>query len=211
MKRPFPPYSAQTKKIAALFGIAAIFSVTATANSADPHQHGVGKLNVAVQGDHLEIEIETPGADIVGFENKPKTEEQRRLVQDAAKALRDAGALFVFPATAGCILKDAEVESDLLVFDRGNHGDKHHSEKHHDEKHHDEKHHDEKHHSDKHDEEVHAEFHAHYHFVCENPLTHVDLRYFEMFPRAEVLSAQTLTATGQRKQKLTRKDARLNF
>ena len=201
MKRPFPPYSAQTKKIAALFGIAAIFSVTATANSADPHQHGVGKLNVAVQGDHLEIEIETPGADIVGFENKPKTEEQRRLVQDAAKALRDAGALFVFPATAGCILKDAEVESDLLVFDRGNHGDKHHSEKHHDEKHH----------SDKHDEEVHAEFHAHYHFVCENPLTHVDLRYFEMFPRAEVLSAQTLTATGQRKQKLTRKDARLNF
>ena len=201
MKRPFPPYSAQTKKIAALFGIAAIFSVTATANSADPHQHGVGKLNVAVQGDHLEIEIETPGADIVGFENKPKTEEQKRLVQDAAKALRDAGALFVFPATAGCILKDAEVESDLLVFDRGNHGDKHHSEKHHDEKHH----------SDKHDEEVHAEFHAHYHFVCENPLTHVDLRYFEMFPRAEVLSAQTLTATGQRKQKLTRKDARLNF
>ena len=206
MKRPFPPHSAQTKKIAALFGIAAIFSVTATANSADPHQHGVGKLNVAVQGDHLEIEIETPGADIVGFENKPKTEEQRRLVQDAAKALRDAGALFVFPATAGCILKDAEVESDLLVFDRGNHGDKHHSEKHHDDKHHDEKHH-----SDKHDEEVHAEFHAHYHFVCKNPITHVDLRYFEMFPRAEVLSAQTLTATGQRKQKLTRKDARLNF
>jgi len=206
MKHPFPPYSAQTKKIAALFGIAAIFSVTATANSADPHQHGVGKLNVAVQGDHLEIEIETPGADIVGFENKPKTEEQRRLVQDAAKDLRDAGALFVFPATAGCILKDAEVKSDLLVFNRGNHGDKHHSEKHHDDKHHDEKHH-----SDKHDEETHAEFHAHYHFVCKNPLTHVDLRYFEMFPRAEVLSAQTLTATGQRKQKLTRKDTRLNF
>ena len=206
MKHPFPPYSAQTKKIAALFGIAIIFSVTATANSADPHQHGVGKLNVAVQGEHLEIEIETPGADIVGFENKPKTEEQRRLVQDAAKALRDAGALFVFPATAGCILKDAEVESDLLIFDSGNHEDKHHSEKHHDDKHHDEKHH-----SKKHDEETHAEFHAHYHFVCKNPLTHVDLRYFETFPRAEVLSAQTLTATGQRKQKLTRKDARLMF
>ena len=227
-----PPISAQPRTLAALVAMAALVSIGAPADAADPHQHGVGRLNVAVQGDEVEIELETPGADIVGFEHEPRTAEQKRAVQDAATALRDGAALFVFPAAAGCTLKEAEVEAGLLGDDHKEHGHEKHGDKHEHEKHGDkhghEKHGDkhehekhghkehghkyaEKHHGDKHDEETHAEFHAHYHFTCKNPVTHADLRYFETFPRAEALSARTLTATGQRKQKLTRKDARLKF
>ena len=209
MKCALPPMSAKTRTLATLVAMAAIVSIGAPAEAADPHQHGVGRLNVAVQGDQVEIELETPGADIVGFEHEPRTAAQKKAVQDAATALRDGAALFVFPAAAGCALKEAEVESGLLGDDHKEHGDKH-AHKEHGHKH-AEKHHDEKHHGDKHDEETHAEFHAHYHFTCKNPVTHADLRYFETFPRAEALTARTLTASGQRKQKLTRKDARLKF
>ncbi len=227
MKCALPPMSAKPRTLATLVAMAAIVSIGAPAEAADPHQHGVGRLNVAVQGDQVEIELETSGADIVGFEQEPRTAAQKKAVQDAATALRDGAALFVFPAAAGCALKEAEVESGLLGDDHKEHGDKHghkeHGDKHGHEKHsdkhahkehghkHAEKHHDEKHHGDKHDEETHAEFHAHYHFTCKNPVTHADLRYFETFPRAEALTARTLTASGQRKQKLTRKDARLKF
>ena len=221
MKNQFLQISRASRPVAAIFGLAAAFYVAFPASGADPHQHGVGQRNVAVEGNDVEIELETPGTDIVGFEHTPRTKAQKKAVQDAAKALRDGAALFVFPAAAGCTFKEAEVESGLLADAHEKHGDKHRDEKHHGkkhshEKHHDEKHHGkkhdhEKHHGEKHDEETHAEFHAHYHFTCKNPVTHADLRYFETFPRAEALSARLLTASGQSKQKLTRKAARLKF
>ena len=74
-----------------------------------------------------------------------------------------------------------------------------------------EKHHDEKHHHEKHKEEIHAEFHALYHFSCKNPASYTDLQYFEAFPHAKALLARTITAKGQRKQRLTRKAPRLIF
>ena len=191
MRYLFPPFINFARTTAALLALMVGFSNYSTVDAADPHQHGVGQLNVAIQGDHVEIELETPGADIVGFEHPPRTAEQKKAVQDAATILRNGSAIFVFPAAARCKLEKTKVESGLLE-------DNHET-------------HEEKHHGEKHKEEIHAEFHALYHFSCKNPASYTDLQYFEAFPHAKALLARTITAKGQRKQRLTRKAPRLIF
>jgi len=191
MRHLFPPFINLARTTAALLALMVGFSNFSTVDAADPHQHGVGQLNVAIQGDHVEIELETPGADIVGFEHPPRTAEQKKAVQDAARTLRNGSAIFVFPAAARCKLEKTKVESGLLE-------DNHET-------------HEEKHHGEKHKEETHAEFHALYHFSCKNPASYTDLQYFEAFPHAKALLARTITAKGQRKQRLTRKAPRLIF
>ena len=44
------------------------------------HKHGVSQLNVGVSGSKVEIELASPGVDIVGFEHKPSTAEQKERV-----------------------------------------------------------------------------------------------------------------------------------
>lgn len=191
MRHLFPPFINFARTTPALLALMVGFSNFSTVDAADPHQHGVGQLNVAIQGDHVEIELETPGADIVGFEHPPRTAEQKKAVQDAARTLRNGSAIFVFPAAARCKLEKTKVESGLLEDNHETHGEKHHDEKH--------------------KEEIHAEFHALYHFSCKNPASYTDLQYFEAFPHAKALLARTITAKGQRKQRLTRKAPRLIF
>ena len=162
------------------------------------HVHGVGQMNVAVEGDGVEIEITAPGADIVGFEHKPETGADRQALADAVAKLKDGAVLFVFPAKARCKLEEAEVESGLMEDDHE----------------HDKKHRHEKEHGHGHDKEgEHAEFRAHYHFHCGNPdaVTHIDLGYFKAFPAARELEAHTLTARGQGAQELTAGLSRLTF
>ena len=105
MRYLFPPFINFARTTAALLALMVGFSNYSTVDAADPHQHGVGQLNVAIQGDHVEIELETPGADIVGFEHPPRTAEQKKAVQNAARTLRNGSAIFVFPAAARCKLE----------------------------------------------------------------------------------------------------------
>lgn len=168
------------------------------------HEHGVGQLNVAIEGDEVEIELIAPGADIVGFEHEAETEADKAAVAEAAALLADGPAIFVFPDGAACALEEAEVESALL---EGEHAHEEHA----DEKHSDEEHAHEEHAGE--EGESHSEFHAHYHFECGNPgaLDHIEVRYFEHFPNAEELDVQTITDDGQGAQELTAEAARLDL
>lgn len=40
------------------------------------HEHGAAKLLIAQEGEHVEIILETPAYNIIGFEHMPSTEEQ---------------------------------------------------------------------------------------------------------------------------------------
>ncbi len=155
------------------------------------HVHGVGKLNVAVDGQAVEIELIAPGADIVGFEHAPETAEDKAAVEGAAATLKDGEGLFAFPPSAECRLEEAEVESPLLDHD----GEKAHE------------------HGEAHEGDGHAEFQAHYHFVCRQPdrLTHVDIRVFERFRAAQELEVQLISPRGQGATDLTPSSARLKF
>jgi hypothetical protein len=69
--------------------------------AAAPHEHGVGRLEVAVDGRTLTIELRLPAEDLVGFERAPRTDAERARIEERRKALADA-ALFAPASDAAC-------------------------------------------------------------------------------------------------------------
>lgn len=74
------------------------------------HEHGAAKLNIAIEGNKVSMELDTPGDDILGFETVAKTPEQMAIVAAAEKTLSKPADLFVMTAAAGCTATDAKVE-----------------------------------------------------------------------------------------------------
>ncbi|AQZ93823.1 DUF2796 domain-containing protein [Halopseudomonas phragmitis] len=152
-------------------------------DSLGAHQHGVANLNLVLEGSALAIELESPADNLVGFEYLPSTDADKAKVREAMASLRQADALFQFPAAAGCSLDQVELQSPL--FSAVEHSHKHdhgHAHKH------------------KHDHDnAHNDIEAHYHFTCTNvaALNQIELKLFESFPRTEKLLLQAITPTGQ--------------
>ena len=200
----------------------AVAANAAVAAEHTAHVHGVTKLNVAIEGETVEMELIAPGADIVGFEHAPESAKDKAAVKSATATLEDGAGLFVFPREADCRLMEAEIESASLEDDHaeeeehGNeqeHGeeDEAHGEEHAEEAQGEE--HAEEAHGEEHAEEAHGEFHARYRFRCARPdrLSHVDVRFFERFPLGRELDAQTISPRGQSAQELTATSMRLKF
>ena len=73
------------------------------------HEHGHGRLNIAIEGERIHMELEAPGADVMGFEHKAESEPERRAEAAALARLREPLALFALPAAAGCRVGEARV------------------------------------------------------------------------------------------------------
>lgn len=85
------------------------------------HAHGHGKANIVIEGQRLHIELEVPGADIVGFEHAAKTDAEKAAVTEAKAVLGSAVNVVELPAAAGCKTEKTSVE-----FHRdGTHGEFH--------------------------------------------------------------------------------------
>ena len=141
----------------------------------DSHEHGVGELNIAVDGSTVAIELHAPGADIVGFEYVAKSFDDRLTVKKALKSLSHPLELFLLPDPAECRVTEAEahLETEGVHDDHADHDD--HAEG-----------------------PVHSEFHATYTLVCNNlsALTEITFAYFDAFENALELEVQLLTASG---------------
>jgi hypothetical protein len=77
------------------------------------HEHGVGKINIAQEGKEIHIELDSPAANIVGFEHIPKTELDRDSLTKALALLKNGTRLFLFPNAAECNLIDTDVATPL--------------------------------------------------------------------------------------------------
>jgi hypothetical protein len=75
------------------------------------HEHGVAELTVVLEGPALVVELSSPLDNLVGFEHAPANDAQRAALAEAGRRLREAGAMFVLPAAAGCRLDDTDIES----------------------------------------------------------------------------------------------------
>ena len=84
----------------------------ATKRDLDSHVHGGAGLNIAIDDQQLFIEFESPWMNLVGFEHKPATDEQRTAVADATQRLENADGLFEFTGTE-CVLSESDVESSM--------------------------------------------------------------------------------------------------
>lgn len=159
------------------------------------HEHGVGRLNAALDGQTLELELESPAMNLVGFEHVAATDVDKAKVAAVRAQLEKPLVLFNLPTAAGCVIAKQELESPLF-------GDKPDADDDHDHDAKDEHHHD------------HSDIHAHYQFSCSSPgaLKTLDLaNMFNTFPATRKIQVQLIGPSGQQGVEVTAEAAALKF
>ena len=142
----------------------------------DQHEHGVGELNIAIDGSVIDFEFMLPGADIVGFEYEAKSDEDIVKVNEALAMLEDYQNIFSLPVNSNCKLSTSQISL---------------KEEEHDE-------HDEHEEHEEHDEESHNEFYAKYSFSCGNiqEIDRIEFTYFKTFANSSELEVQFISNVG---------------
>lgn len=154
----------------------------------DAHEHGVGQLNIAIEGKSVAMELKAPGADIVGFEYQATSAEDRASIDQALAQLSAPLELFTLPAAAECVATEtnAALEQEEMA------------EKDHDHAHDHDHGHDHGEKSEAKAEASHTEFHANYMLTCDKPdaITNINFPYFDLFPNAQELEVQLISDQG---------------
>jgi hypothetical protein len=153
------------------------------------HQHGHGRLNVAIEDNRVSMELEAPGADIAGFEHAPATEAEKAALDKAKAKLSDGMSLFLLPSAAGCRLTGSTIsmESDYGGEARDTRG--------------------------AHDHQAHSDFVAEYTMECTaiSRLTSITFEYFKVFPGAQELDISLITPKGQTSYEVGRDKPRIDL
>jgi hypothetical protein len=141
----------------------------ASAHEPGPHQHGVAKLQVAVDGPVLSLFLDSPLENLLGFEHYPSTQQQRAAVSALRERLQDAKAVFVPTPAARCAATTVRLESPVFETKpaAGAGG--------------------------------HADLEAEYSFRCDRPdrLRDVEVRLFDGFPDMRRIDVQVAGPRGQ--------------
>ena len=141
------------------------------------HEHGAAHLTMAVGVDGLEIMLETPAANVFGFEHKAKSAEDKKQLKTKKAVLENVNELFNVNPEAACVSAKTEIKSSLLNEHDHHHGDS---------------------------EESHSDVDAHWTFKCKNTaaLKNVSVSLFSAFPNGfeqikvdwvSTISASTVT------------------
>ena len=171
------------------------------------HVHGEVSFNIVQDGKDLIVAISAPGADIVGFEHTPETEQEEKILKQALARLAKPESLFMFDQGAQCQLTDHLIEQSLSAHDDHEEG---HDQDNHDE--HEENHHDE-HDEDHHDEDGHAAFEISYQYQCHNVenLSEIKTGWFTHFPNTQEIHVNLLTDQSQKVLELEASNTDIHF
>ena len=158
------------------------------------HEHGIAQLNVALDGKTLELEIDSPAMNFVGFEHPASSAADQAIVAAARAQLGKPLALLDLPAAAGCSATAVELKSPL--FGNAKAGEDHADD------------------GDEHEGHQHADIDAHYTLTCSAPeaLTGLDFApLFKRFPATRKLVVQAIGPNGQQGAELTAANSQLKF
>jgi hypothetical protein len=149
------------------------------------HVHGQLKLDIAIDGPTVVIEMESPLENFVGFEHAPKTEAEKKMASDVVAQLRAADQLFKIDPAANCKLGPVTLRSAALGLGKAETGA----------------------------EEGHADLDGTFAFNCTKaPETKfIELGLFGAFKGLRQIDAQIATPDGQFKRTLKRPAARLTW
>jgi Protein of unknown function (DUF2796) len=156
------------------------------------HQHGIAKLDVVVEGSRIDLALEMPLDNLVGFERAPRTADEKRRVDAAIATLKAGAELFRIDPAAGCTLREVALSSAALKLGdaagaagatAGAGGDGH------------------------------ADIDADIGFDCTQPAraTQIEIGLFKAFPRLQRLEVQAATPKRQFKRSLKRPDGLLRL
>ncbi|WP_298494766.1 DUF2796 domain-containing protein [uncultured Maritimibacter sp.] len=185
------------------------------------HVHGISTLELAVEGNALEMNLLSPGMDIVGFEYVAESEADKDAVEAAIRTMLMPENIVTLPEAAECRLTEVLAhlhagDHDHDDMDEHAEGEAHdHDHDHAEGEDHDHDHeahaegedhdHDHEEHAEGEDHDhdhadgaVHSEFHASYAFDCAHPeeLTTVAFPFFAAFENAQEIEAEFVTEAG---------------
>ena len=148
------------------------------------HQHGVAKLDVAVEPGKISLQLDTPLDNLLGFERAPRTEAERARADAAIATLKAAAALFKIDAAAGCKLSSVTLDSAALKLGQPDPADA---------------------------ADGHADLDASFDFACRDSALAkaIDLGLFDAFSGMQRIESQIATPQGQFKRTLSRPARRL--
>lgn len=148
------------------------------------HVHGISNLTIAFENSVLQIELNAPLIDIVGFENKTKTEIQKQSLKLAIEVLKNSKEIFSFNG-GSCKEKKVLVTTGYK--------NKKHEHKH------------QNHNENKND--IHKDLKILYSFNCTNPanLIVINIHLFDKFPKIVKINTQWVTVNGQGQKVLDQK------
>jgi len=173
-----------TLALTALFALTA-FPLAASAQAQHAHVHGQVKLDIVVEGPTVVIEMGSPLDNFVGFERAPRTDAEKKAVDDAVAQLRAADQLFKIDPTANCKLGPVTLRSAALGLGK----------------------------PDATATEGHADLHAIIAFNCTNAAAakFIDIDLFNAFKGPRQIEAQIASPQGQFKRTLKRPATRLTW
>lgn len=184
---------------------------------ADSHVHGAANLALALDGNVISVDLESPLYNLVGFEHAPETDAQIAAFETAEAALSVPDTLFQFNPEAACsadpvkavnLMPEAGHESDHGHDDAHDHDDEHHHGDDHD-------HNDHDHDPHSHDDHDHAHKDAllTYSFNCANPgqLGWVDVGLFDSFSKLAEIDLVYLGPAQQMSETLTPQSGRIQL
>ena len=158
------------------------------------HVHGIATLDIALEGQVLELQLHSPAMNIVGFEYQPRSAADKKKVRAAERLLTNEQTLMSLTPAAGCALTSVTLDNDLT--------EQQHSDHDHDQKH------------DAAEQQAHNDIAVHYVFHCATPqqLKHIDLaNFFSAFPATEKINVQLITEQAQQGAVLTPSSTALNW
>jgi len=94
---------------------ATAFALAATsAAAAPPHVHGVATVDVALDGRRLEIDVDSPLDNLVGFEHAPRSGKEREAIDRMVASFGRPETLFAPTAAAACAVKSVQLASPVI-------------------------------------------------------------------------------------------------
>jgi len=145
----------------------------------DAHVHGLAELMIAIEGQTVDIQLQSPAMNLVGFEHKAHSESEIDAVQRAESLLNSPNLLFSFKG-GQCSLIETSVDVSSVLESEHSELDGHH-------------------HEHETDEEHHNEVSAHYQYHCNNTdeLAAVSVNMFKDFPAIKQTRVLWLTESKQ--------------
>lgn len=172
------------------------------------HEHGVARLNAALDGTTLELELQSPAMNLVGFEHPASTPSDQGKVAEVRNLLEQPLKLFQLDAAAGCQVATQSLESPLfggsMAVDSDDVDDDDGDDHDHDHAPADGQAH----------PHAHSEIHALYQLTCSHPeaLKQLSLApLFKQFPTTRVVQVQLIAPSGQKGLDATAANNSLTF
>lgn len=160
------------------------FLVSPALSALPAHVHGKAKVQVAIEGNEIYLDFDSPLDNLLGFEHTPKNDQQREAVKAMVQKLRHPETLFVTPKAAACVAKSVNLTAPVLpsALLGSNSNPAATGE-----------------HKPEHNEASHAGLEAEILLQCANPaaLKQIDVQLFKTFPLLQYLQAEMINEKGQ--------------